>query len=77
MEPTTNLLAAGESRKLQPARDARPKKSNVSARKDAGETRAEEILHEIFRSQGMDLRESPRAAGLAREFLTLIKKGEC
>lgn len=38
------------------------------------ESRAEEILHELFRTQGMDLRESPRTVSLVRDFVKLLGK---
>jgi len=42
---------------------------------DSIELEGEAFMHEIFRSQGMDLRESPRTAALVRDLVTWLAKG--
>lgn len=61
-------LAAKAKRTLTSAAAARP----PAERK---ESPGEELLHEIFRSQGMDLRESARTRGLVADLCTALKGG--
>ena len=72
-ESTTGSAAVGERRQRPAPRRA----VTVAAAKATAapkESLAEEILHEIFRSQGMDLRESSRTRGLVTDLFKAIAK---
>lgn len=56
----------------QPAK--RAAKAKGAKARSPKESPAEEVLHELFRTQGMDLRESPRTIGLVRELVKLLGK---
>ena len=75
MEPTTTspdvkpATADGKRRKLATLGSA------AAAPKQAKESKFTEVLHEIFRSQGMDLRESERTRDLMTQLSACIGKG--
>ena len=73
-EPTSPgaVLTAPRPRSA-PRREA--KTNSPTHESSAKESPAAEILHEIFRSQGMDLRESNRTRALVSDLFAAIAKG--
>ena len=64
--------APGAGTAPAPRKRAAKPAARVSAAK---ESRGEEILHELFRLCGVDLRANAHGKKLASEFASLIKKG--
>jgi hypothetical protein len=70
---STGTVATARRPRPAPRREAKPAVN--STEKAAKESPGEELLHEIFRTQGMDLRESARTRGLVSDLFKALKGG--
>jgi hypothetical protein len=72
---TSTAATSATARRPRPAPRREAKPAAVAKATAPKESPGEEILHEIFRSQGMDLRESSRTFGLVADLFKALKGG--
>jgi hypothetical protein len=75
MEDTTIITPPAGRTAGKPVRRITTAKPSPPPTGEPVETEAEELMHEIMRTQGLDLRESGRTRQLVRDFVAAISKG--